>query len=86
MLVSSPTGALPGARVDSISVLLAENLDLMRCALTRLLGADFEVLGAQRCDTALVSAVLCLRPDVVIVDIDQPAEQCLAIIDRKSVV
>jgi two-component system response regulator DesR len=62
-----------------ISVVLGENLNLMRCALTKLLDAepDLDVLAALECDDTLVETVLQLRPDVVVVDVEEPLEKTM---------
>src|SRR2546430_10472039 len=82
MLTSqAATGDLSGPRaLSTITLVLGENMTLMRCALGRLLGAepDLEVIAAQGCDPTLVDTVLRLRPDVVVVDVDEPVDKCLA--------
>lgn len=75
---------LPESFTKTIRVVLAENMQLMRCALTSLLQAeqDISVAAALRCDGTLADAVLHLRPDVVVVDVDEPIEQCLAAVQE----
>ena len=86
MLASAATvvGERPKAITLTISVVLAENLNLMRCALARLLDAeaDLSVMAAVGCDSALADTVLRLRPDVVVADIDDPLPQCVAAIEQ----
>jgi two-component system response regulator DesR len=65
-------------------LVLAENMDLMRCALASLLSAesDFTVVAALECGGALADTVLRMRPDVVIVDVDDPLKQSLMAIEK----
>jgi two-component system, NarL family, response regulator DesR len=84
MLGSSlPAEELPRISAEgSITVVLAENMSLLRGALTRLLGAedDIEVPAAVECDAGLVDAVHLLRPDVVVVDVDNLVDRCMGAI------
>jgi two-component system response regulator DesR len=68
----------------SITVLLAENMSLLRGALTRLLGAedDIEVVAAVECDAGVVDAVHLLRPDVVVVDVDNSVDRCVRTVEE----
>lgn len=72
------------AITQTIGLVLAENMNLMRCALARLLEAepDLSVMAALGCDGTLAGAVARLRPDVVVVDIDEPLPQCLAAVEE----
>lgn len=87
-MLASPLSAtasdLPQPPVQTVRLVLAENMDLMRCALTSLLGAepDLSVIAALECDAALVDKVLRLQPDVVVVDVDERVQQCLAAIEK----
>jgi two-component system response regulator DesR len=85
MLASA--GKLPGTvRSETITVVLAENMNLLRCALTSLLRAqpDLDVVAAQECDDTLMDTVLLLRPKVVVVDVDEPFDQCVATVEELS--
>lgn len=86
MLVSSTSaGDLPGTLgSQTITVVLAENMNLLRCALTSLLGAeaDLQVIAAVECDRGLVNTVQRLRPTVVVVDVDEPFDQCVAAVEE----
>jgi two-component system response regulator DesR len=68
----------------SITVLLAENMSLLRGALARLLGSedDIEVVAAVECDTGMVDAAHLLRPDVVVVDVDSSHERCVGAVEE----
>lgn len=88
MLASpSATGALPSARrAKTISILLVENQQLMRCALARMLRAepDLDVIAAQECDPYITNTVQRLRPDIVVVDLDSDPNRCLTVIEDLS--
>jgi two-component system response regulator DesR len=88
MLASSASAReLPGSvRSDTITVVLAENMNLLRCALTSLLSAqpDLDVVAAQECDRTLMDTVLLIRPKVVVVDVDEPLDQCMATVEELS--
>jgi len=58
---------------------LAENMSLLRGALSRLLGAqdDIDVVAAVECDAGVVDAVHLLRPEVVVMDVDNSFDRCL---------
>lgn len=77
-------GDLPAVITQTIRVVLAENMNLMRCALASLLQAepDLTVAAALACDRVLPEAVLQLRPDVVVVDVDEPLSQCVAAVEE----
>jgi two-component system response regulator DesR len=80
---SFPAEELPRTSAEgSITVLLAENMSLLRGALTRLLGAegDIEVAAAVECDAGVVDAVHLVKPDVVVVDVDNSVDQCLPVV------
>lgn len=79
-----PVEGLLGGSSQPITVLLAENMSLLRGALTRLLGAedDIEVVGALECDSRVVAAVHLLRPDVVVADVDNSLGQCVTTIEE----
>lgn len=66
-----------------ITLVLAENLNLLRCALTSMLNAeaDITVTAAIPCDRTLTETALRLRPDVVVVDVDEPVNGSIAAID-----
>jgi two-component system, NarL family, response regulator DesR len=83
-LAETAVGDRPKAITPTISVVLAVNMNLMRCALARLLDAeaDLSVLAALGCDSALADAVWRLRPDVVVVDVDDPLPQSVAAVEE----
>jgi two-component system response regulator DesR len=57
-----------------ISVLLVEDMDLLRDALVTLLSdqPDIDVVGDMKCDSDVVAAALRLHPDVAVVDVGLP--------------
>jgi two-component system response regulator DesR len=67
-----------------VTLVLAENLNLMRCALTSMLNAepDIAVAAALACDQNLTETVLRLRPDVVVVDVDEPVDGCVTAVEN----
>src|SRR6266511_3211945 len=69
-----------GLDSESITVLLAEDRELMRGALVSLLSRekDIQVVSARRCDDELTAVALRLRPDVVVVDVDASVSRGLA--------
>lgn len=84
MLVSS-AGDLPGSfHSKTITLVLAENMNLLRCALTSLLAAqaDLDVIAAEACDGTLVDTVRRLNPTVVVADVDEPFDQCVAAVEE----
>jgi two-component system response regulator DesR len=69
-----------GPDSESITVLLAEDRELVRGALVNLLSReqDIQVVSARQCDDELTAVALRLRPDVVVVDVDAPVARSLA--------
>jgi two-component system, NarL family, response regulator DesR len=69
---------------DTIRVLLVEAMSLMRGALVALLAeaSGIEVVAQLDCDHQVLSAANRLRPDVIVVDVDQPGDDGLAVIQK----
>lgn len=73
-LEAGERSTLTSVRSDSIKVLLAEDMDLLRSALVSLLSGeqDIEVVAALKCNDRVTQVAVRLRPDVVVVDVDLP--------------
>jgi DNA-binding NarL/FixJ family response regulator len=65
-----PAGAL--SAMEKLRVLVADDYDLMRRAIVRLLESSFEVVGVVTNGQELVDAALELRPDVIVTDVAMP--------------
>ena len=65
-----------------IRVLLVVDMDLLRDALVTLLSEqkDMEVVADLRCDENVVPIACRTRPDVVVIDVDQPCGRGLAVV------
>jgi CheY-like chemotaxis protein len=69
--------------VTGLRILVADDHARMRDCIVRLLGADFNVVGAVSDGDELVTAALALEPDVIVSDICMPrlsgieAKKCL---------
>ncbi len=68
--------------VDAIRILLVEDMSLVRGALVALLAeaSGIEVAGQARCDQHVLATAARLRPDVIIVDVDVPGDEGLALL------
>ena len=55
-----------------LRVLVADDYDLMRRAIVRLLEGSFEVVGVVTNGQELVEAALELKPDVIVTDVSMP--------------
>ena len=83
-LAQDDRGDRESVHTGTIRLVLAENLNLLRCALTSLLRAeaDIDVVAAQACDGTLLDTVRRLQPNVVVIDVDDPSDQCMPVVEE----
>ena len=58
--------------MEKLRVLVADDYDLMRRAMVRLLEGQFDVVGVVTNGQELVDAALDLKPDVIVTDVARP--------------
>jgi two-component system, NarL family, response regulator DesR len=74
--------AMTEVMIETVRVLLAEDMDLLRTALVSLLSdeEDLEVVADLACDRDVVPAALRSRPDVAVVATDRPDTRGLYVV------
>lgn len=80
--LSLETYGPPGKEPTGIRVLLVVDMDLLRDALVTLLSDqhDMEVVADLKCDDNVVPIACRIRPDVAVIDVDQPCRRGLTMI------
>ncbi|SMD09097.1 LuxR C-terminal-related transcriptional regulator [Kibdelosporangium aridum] len=80
--VSPETTGYPATASGLIRVLLVVDMDLLRDALVTLLSEqhDMEVVADLKCDDNVIPIATRIRPDVAVIDVDQPCSRGLAMI------
>lgn len=80
--VSPETTGYPATASGLIRVLLVVDMDLLRDALVTLLSEqhDMEVVADLKCDDNVIPIATRIRPDVAVIDVDQPCSRGLTMI------
>lgn len=82
--VSPEATDYPAGQPGVIRVLLVVDMDLLRDALATLLSDqhDMEVVADLKCDNNVIPIAARIRPDVVVIDVDQPCTSGLAMVSE----
>ncbi len=80
--VSPETTGYPDTASGLIRVLLVVDMDLLRDALVTLLSDqhDMEVVADLKCDDNVIPIATRIRPDVAVIDVDQPCSRGLTMV------